>query len=75
MVIYRYIILNSFLGRWSFGIVDIHFFKAFISALCSAFVPVEEFCTGPGQNILENDELLVSLSFPKPESNFGSRTK
>ena len=36
-------------------------------------IPVEEFCTGPGQNILENDELLVSLSFPKPESNFGAR--
>ena len=36
-------------------------------------IPVEEFCTGPGQNILESDELLVSLSFPKPESNFGSR--
>lgn len=36
-------------------------------------VPVEDFCTGPGQNILNPDELLVSLSFPKHDSNFGSR--
>ena len=36
-------------------------------------IPVEDFCTGPGQNILNPDELLVSLSFPKHDSNFGSR--
>ena len=36
-------------------------------------IPVEDFCTGPGQNILNPDELLVSLSFPKHDPNFGSR--
>lgn len=36
-------------------------------------IPVEDFCTGPGQNILNPDELLVSLSFPKHGPNFGSR--
>ena len=36
-------------------------------------IPVEDFCTGPGQNVLDTDELLVSLSLPKHESNFGSR--
>lgn len=44
-----------------------------VGASGSRSIPVEEFCTGPGQNILENAELLVSLSFPKPESNFGAR--
>ncbi|MDP6184657.1 MAG: FAD binding domain-containing protein, partial [Gammaproteobacteria bacterium] len=27
-------------------------------------VPAEDFCTGPGSNVLESDELLVSLTFP-----------
>ncbi len=29
-------------------------------------VPVEEFCTGPGQNVLRPGELLVALVFPAP---------
>jgi carbon-monoxide dehydrogenase medium subunit len=29
-------------------------------------VPVEEFCTAPGRNILEPDEMLVSLRLPAP---------
>ena len=36
-------------------------------------VPVEEFCTGPGQNILQPDELLVALHFPPPPPNAGAR--
>ena len=36
-------------------------------------VPVEDFCTGPGQNILQKGELLVSLRFPAPVSNSGAR--
>ncbi len=35
-------------------------------------VAVEDFCTGPGQNVLENGEFLVSLTFPKPPPNFGA---
>jgi len=35
-------------------------------------VPVEEFCTGPGQNVLEQGELLVSLKFPPPAPRSGS---
>jgi CO/xanthine dehydrogenase FAD-binding subunit len=35
-------------------------------------VPVEQFCTGPGQNLLEHGELLVSLRIPPPPNNFGS---
>jgi CO/xanthine dehydrogenase FAD-binding subunit len=29
-------------------------------------VPVEEFCTGPGQNVLGRGELLVELRIPRP---------
>jgi CO/xanthine dehydrogenase FAD-binding subunit len=36
-------------------------------------VPVEEFCTGPGRNVLRNNELLVSLHLPVPGSRFGAR--
>lgn len=34
-------------------------------------VAVEDFCTGPGQNVLKPGEMLVSLTFPapKPHSN------
>jgi carbon-monoxide dehydrogenase medium subunit len=32
-------------------------------------VPVEEFCTGPGQNVLQPDELLVALVIPAPVAN------
>ena len=36
-------------------------------------VPVEDFCTGPGENVLQQGEFLVSLSFPAPEPNSGAR--
>lgn len=36
-------------------------------------LPVEDFCTGPGQNALQQGELLVSLSFPAPEASSGAR--
>ena len=36
-------------------------------------VPVEEFCTGPGRNVLKPDEMLVSLHFPPPAPNSGAR--
>ncbi len=35
-------------------------------------VAVEDFCTRPGKNILEEDEILVSLHFPPPEKNSGA---
>ncbi|MBI4905972.1 MAG: xanthine dehydrogenase family protein subunit M [Acidobacteria bacterium] len=35
-------------------------------------VPVEDFCTAPGQNILQPGELLVSIQIPKPEPHSGS---
>ena len=35
-------------------------------------VAVEEFCTAPGQNILEPGELLVSLNFPPPVAASGA---
>jgi carbon-monoxide dehydrogenase medium subunit len=36
-------------------------------------VAVEEFCTAPGQTVLQPDELLVSLHFPPPAPGFGAR--
>jgi CO/xanthine dehydrogenase FAD-binding subunit len=36
-------------------------------------VPVEEFCTGPGRNVLQNNELLVSLQLPPPRPRSGAR--
>ena len=36
-------------------------------------VPVEDFCTGPGRNVLEQGEFLVSLHFPAPEAGSGAR--
>ena len=36
-------------------------------------VPVEDFCTGPGRNVLEQGEILVSLHFPVPEAGSGAR--
>jgi carbon-monoxide dehydrogenase medium subunit len=38
----------------------------------SRTLPVEEFCTGPGQNALQPDELLVALSFPAPAAHSGA---
>lgn len=35
-------------------------------------VPVEDFCTAPGQNVLEPGELLVSLHFPPPAPGSGA---
>lgn len=32
-------------------------------------VPVEDFCTGPGRNVLQSGELLVSLHLPAPLPN------
>jgi carbon-monoxide dehydrogenase medium subunit len=36
-------------------------------------VPVEQFCTAPGRNILESDELLVSLHLPSPAPHSAGR--
>lgn len=35
-------------------------------------LPVEQFCTGPGQTALGNGEMLVSLKIPAPASNSSS---
>ena len=35
-------------------------------------VAVEDFCTGPGRNVLGRGEMLVSISFPAPSSGFGA---
>jgi CO/xanthine dehydrogenase FAD-binding subunit len=35
-------------------------------------VPVEQFCTAPGRNVLADGEMLVALTFPAPESNAGA---
>ena len=35
-------------------------------------IPVEEFCTGPGQNVLESGEILVSVSIAAPQDNSGA---
>ncbi len=35
-------------------------------------VPVEEFCTAPGRNVLQNGEMLVALHFPSPAGNSGA---
>ncbi len=34
-------------------------------------VPVEDFCTGPGMNVLQPGEFVVSLHFPPPARNSG----
>lgn len=36
-------------------------------------LPVENFCTGPGQNVLGPGELLVSIHFPPPAPRSGAR--
>jgi carbon-monoxide dehydrogenase medium subunit len=36
-------------------------------------VAVADFCTAPRQNVLESNELLVSIRFPAPPSGFGAR--
>lgn len=35
-------------------------------------LPVEQFCTGPGRNALQDGEMLVALSFPAPAANSGA---
>ncbi len=35
-------------------------------------VPVAEFCTAPGRNVLEPGEILVSITFPAPLPNSGA---
>lgn len=35
-------------------------------------VPVETFCTGPGQTILQSGEFLVALHLPPPRQSFGA---
>jgi carbon-monoxide dehydrogenase medium subunit len=35
-------------------------------------VPAEQFCTGPGRNVLQPGELLVSIHFPAPQANSGA---
>jgi carbon-monoxide dehydrogenase medium subunit len=36
-------------------------------------LPVEDFCTGPGTNVLADDEVLVSLKLPACQRNSGAR--
>jgi CO/xanthine dehydrogenase FAD-binding subunit len=36
-------------------------------------VPVEAFCTAPGQSVLAPDEMLVSTRFPVPQPHSGAR--
>ena len=35
-------------------------------------VPAEDFCTGPGKNVLQSNELLTEIRFPSRPSNSGS---
>jgi carbon-monoxide dehydrogenase medium subunit len=35
-------------------------------------VPVEDFCTGPGRNVLQPGEVLVSIHFPAPKAHSGA---
>jgi len=35
-------------------------------------LPVEEFCTAPGQNALQAGEFLTSITVPTPKENFGA---
>jgi xanthine dehydrogenase FAD-binding subunit len=35
-------------------------------------LPVEQFCTGPGRNVLARGELLLSLRLPPPPRSFGA---
>ncbi len=36
-------------------------------------VAVEDFCTGPGQNVLGQGEFLISFRIPAPPANFGAQ--
>ena len=35
-------------------------------------VPAEDFCTGPGQNVLQPGEILVSVNIPPPQAHSGA---
>jgi carbon-monoxide dehydrogenase medium subunit len=35
-------------------------------------VPAEEFCTGPGRNVLQAGEILVSIQIPAPQAHSGT---
>ncbi len=35
-------------------------------------VPVEDFCTGPGQNVLQPGEILISINLPAPQAHSGA---
>ena len=35
-------------------------------------VPAEDFCTGPGRSVLENGEILVSITIPTPQAHSGA---
>ena len=35
-------------------------------------MPIADFCTGPGQNVLQPGELIVALHFPHPAAHSGS---
>ena len=35
-------------------------------------IPVEDFCTGPGRNVLEPGEILVSINIPAPPAHSGA---
>jgi carbon-monoxide dehydrogenase medium subunit len=35
-------------------------------------IPVEEFCSGPGQNVLQEGELLVAVHIPPPKPHSGA---
>ncbi len=35
-------------------------------------VPVEDFCTGPGQNVLQPGDILVSINMPAPQAHSGA---
>jgi CO/xanthine dehydrogenase FAD-binding subunit len=34
-------------------------------------IPVEEFCSGPGRNVLQDGEILVAIHIPAPKANYG----
>ena len=35
-------------------------------------IPIEDFCTAPGRNVLQDGELLVNMNFPAPKPNSGA---
>jgi carbon-monoxide dehydrogenase medium subunit len=43
-----------------------------VGANGSREVPVEEFCTGPGQNVLQPGEILASINLPVAQANSGA---